>query len=89
LHFREVSRTINREENNNRVLVFCINIILSVNCTFSPLWLYCSKVVLSAAILKVRTEEVAELVLVATHPEGRNKVGMNLQCILHSELSVI
>ncbi|KAM0822699.1 hypothetical protein ACQ4PT_071342 [Festuca glaucescens] len=32
-----------------------------------------SKLVLSAAILKVRTEEVAELVLVATHPEYRNK----------------
>jgi len=28
---------------------------------------------LSAAILKVRTEEVAELVLVATHPEFMNK----------------
>uniref|UniRef100_A0ACD5X0V3 Uncharacterized protein n=1 Tax=Avena sativa TaxID=4498 RepID=A0ACD5X0V3_AVESA len=32
-----------------------------------------SKLVLSAAILKVRTEEVAELVLVATHPEFMNK----------------
>jgi hypothetical protein len=52
------------------------------------MWLYCSKLVLSAAILKVHTEEVAELVLVATHAEYRNKVGMNLHCIVHSELSV-
>lgn len=41
--------------------------------TLHPFFCICSTFVVSAAILKVRTEEVAELVLIATHNECRKK----------------
>ena len=40
---------------------------------------------MSAAVLKVRMEQVAELVLIATRSECRKKVKMNLRHTLHSE----
>ena len=40
---------------------------------------------MSAAVLKVRMEQVAELVLIATRSECRKKVKMNLRHTLHRE----
>jgi hypothetical protein len=54
--------------------------------TLHPFFCICSTFVVSAAILKVRTEEVAELVLIATHNECRKKVGKYLNCLVHNEL---
>lgn len=53
--------------------------------TFPPFWFSCSTHVVSAAILKVRMEQVAELVLIATRRECRKKVRMNSSHTQRSE----
>ncbi|GJN08263.1 hypothetical protein PR202_ga26169 [Eleusine coracana subsp. coracana] len=58
-----------------RIAYTIIIIIIIIYCilTCSPFWFCCSAHVVSTAILKVQTEEVAELVLVATRRECRKK----------------
>lgn len=73
---------------NCRLLAFSnwvsMTFLVLVFLLFPPFWFYYSTHVVSAAILKVRMEQAAELVLIATRSECRKKVEMKLKRTLHS-----